>query len=167
MDQGLLPIGPMNEVPRLLVKDTCTSVVLMPWHSEKRPLFFPFVSTDKAYGSVSLPLKSILLSMVKDTWLVSSPPFHCPLPPHHRIWEPEKGGNAPWPQLPAVLSRQTEPTLLKHYYFARPLDLSTSMASYLLNSRTFFNSFLQQSGIMFKSHYVTATSTSGTSASWV
>lgn len=71
------------------------------------------------------------------------------------------------PQLPAVLSRQTEPILFKHYCFARPLDLSTYMASYLLNSMTFFKSFWQQSGIMLKSHCVTATNTSGTSASWV
>lgn len=57
MDQGLLPTGHMNEVPGLLVKGTCTSVML-PSLSENRPWLVPFVSVDEDYASVSLPLQS-------------------------------------------------------------------------------------------------------------
>lgn len=67
-------------------------------------------------------------------------------------------------QLQAVLSRQAE-LISSNTSSITALDLSTSVAFYLLSSRTFFNSFWQQSGKLLKSHCVIAMATRGTSAS--
>lgn len=150
---------------RVHISDTCAATENGPWLA-------PFASAHKDYAAVSPSLQSnFALYSEKERHLAGFFfPFHCPLPPCHRIWETQERRERLMPigaslqhttlscrQLSAGKQNWCFPVLLKYYCFARLLDLSTSMA----------NIPFQRSGTILKRCCVTAKNTSGTSASWV
>lgn len=102
----------------------------------------PFANIHKDHASIS-PLQSnfSLYSEIERHLSGFFFPFHCPLPPCHKIWETQERREhlmaiGPSLQHTTLSCRQLSagrqnkyfPILLKYYYFARLLDLSTSMA---------------------------------------
>jgi len=150
----------------LLVKGTCTWAMLLPWQPEHSPWLAPFVSVDIGYASVPLQSNFILCSEAERHLAGLFSAFSSPssttsqgLGSLRKEGMPMAAGSSQRASKADTFQYFSSTTALPGFWiYQYPWPFTYSIL---------FNSFWWRSGRMLRSRCVTATSTSGTSASCV